>query len=125
VEIFHEAVKRGSYVSFLKAGTKLPMMYMDDAIRATVELMEAERPATFHSYNVGALSFSPEELAGAIKKQMPDFKIAYSPDSRQEIADTWPESIDDSRARQDWGWEPRVDLDTLERSKLLGLHFSS
>ena len=98
---------------------------MDDAIRATVELMEAERPATFHSYNVGALSFSPEELAGAIKKQMPDFKIAYNPDSRQEIADTWPESVDDSRARQDWGWEPRVDLDTLVRSMLLGLHFSS
>lgn len=125
VEIFHEAVKRGSYVSFLKAGTKLPMMYMDDAIRATVELMEAERPATFHSYNVGALSFSPEELAGAIKKQMPDFKIAYNPDSRQEIADTWPESVDDSRARQDWGWEHKVDLDTLVSSMLLGLHYTS
>ena len=125
VEIFHEAVKRGSYVSFLKAGTRLPMMYMDDAIRATVELMEADRPAEFHAYNVGALSFSPEELAGAIKKQFPEFTIAYNPDSRQDIADTWPESIDDSQARHDWGWEPRVDLDTLVRSMLLGLHFSS
>ena len=100
-------------------------MYMDDAIRATVELMEADRPKEFHSYNVGALSFSPEELASAIKRQISDFKISYNPDSRQEIADTWPESIDDTRARQEWGWEPRVDLDTLVRSMLLGLHYSS
>ncbi len=125
VEIFHEVVKHGSYVSFLKADTRLPMMYMDDAIRATVELMEADRPSEFNAYNVGALSFSPEELANAIKKQVPGFKIAYSPDSRQEIADTWPESVDDSRAREDWGWEPKVDLDTLVKSMLLGLHFSS
>jgi nucleoside-diphosphate-sugar epimerase len=124
VEIFHEAVKRGSYVSFLKSGTRLPMMYMDDAIRATVELMEAERPEEFNSYNLGALSFSPEELADAIKKHLPDFEISYAPDSRQDIADTWPESVDDKKAREDWGWEPQVDLETLVKSMLLGLHFS-
>jgi nucleoside-diphosphate-sugar epimerase len=87
--------------------------------------MEADRPAEFHSYNVGALSFSPEELAKAIKMYIPDFEISYQPDSRQNIADTWPESIDDSKAREDWGWESRVDLDTLVRSMLLGLHYSN
>lgn len=125
VEIFHEAVKRGSYISFLKPDTTLPMMYMDDAIRATVELMDAKLPAQFNSYNVGALSFSPAELAEAIKKQIPDFEIAYRPDSRQEIADTWPKNVDDSMARKDWGWEPRVDLDSMVRSMLQGLHYSS
>jgi nucleoside-diphosphate-sugar epimerase len=124
VEIFQEAVKKGSYVSFLDSGTVLPMMYMDDAIRATVELMDAERPKHFNSYNVGALSFSPEQLAEAIRKQMPGFRISYRPDSRQKIADTWPQSVDDSKAREDWGWKPRVDLDHMVRSMLLGLHFS-
>ncbi len=124
VEIFHEAVKKGSYVSFLKPDTVLPMMYMDDAIRATVELMEAEKSNQFNSYNIGALSFSPAELAEAIAKQVPGFRISYKPDSRQRIADTWPQSVDDSMARKDWGWEPRVDLDTMVRSMLLGLHYN-
>lgn len=124
VEIFQEAVKKRSYVSFLDSGTVLPMMYMDDAIRATIELMDAERPRQFNSYNLGAMSFSPKELADAIKKQMPGFRISYKPDSRQKIADTWPESVDDSKAREDWGWEPRVDLDTMVASMLQGLHFS-
>ena len=124
VEIFQEAVKKGSYVSFLDSGTVLPMMYMDDAIRATVELMDAERPKYFNSYNVGALSFSPEQLAEAIRKQMPGFRISYRPDSRQKIADTWPQSVDDSKAREDWGWKPRVDLEQMVRSMLLGLHYS-
>jgi nucleoside-diphosphate-sugar epimerase len=125
VEIFQEAVKKGSYVSFLDSGTVLPMMYMDDAIRATVELMDADPPVEFNSYNIGALSFSPQDLADAIKKMMPDFRISYRPDSRQKIANTWPQSVDDSKARKDWGWEPRIDLDTMVRSMLLGLHFSS
>ena len=124
VEIFQEAVKKRSYISFLDSGTVLPMMYMDDAIRATIELMDAERPRQFNSYNLGAMSFSPKELADAIKKQMPGFRISYKPDSRQKIADTWPESVDDSKAREDWGWEPRVDLDTMVASMLQGLHFS-
>ena len=125
VEIFQEAVKKRSYVSFLDSGTVLPMMYMDDAIRATIELMDADRPRQFNSYNLGAMSFSPKELADAIRKQMPDFRISYKPDSRQKIADTWPESVDDSKAREDWGWEPRVDLDAMVKSMLQGLHFSS
>ena len=124
VEIFHEAVKKGSYVSFLKSDTVLPMMYMDDAIRATVELMESEKPSQFNSYNLGALSFSPAELAEAIAKQVPGFSISYKPDSRQRIADTWPQSVDDSMARKHWGWQPRVDLDSMVRSMLLGLHYS-
>lgn len=124
VEIFHEAVKKGSYVSFLKSDTVLPMMYMDDAIRATVELMESEKPAQFNSYNIGALSFSPAELAEAIAKQVPGFSISYKPDSRQRIADTWPQSVDDSMARKHWGWQPSVDLDSMVRSMLLGLHYS-
>ena len=124
VEIFHEAVKKGSYVSFLKSDTVLPMMYMDDAIRATVELMESEKPSGFNSYNLGALSFSPAELAEAIAKQVPGFEISYKPDSRQRIADTWPQGVDDSMARKHWGWQPRVDLDSMVRSMLLGLHYS-
>ena len=124
VEIFHEAVKKGSYVSFLKSDTVLPMMYMDDAIRATVELMGAEKAPDFNSYNVGALSFSPAELAEAIGRQVPGFKISYKPDSRQRIADTWPQSVDDSMAREHWGWQPRIDLDSMVRAMLLGLHYS-
>ena len=123
VEIFHEAVKKRSYVSFLKSDTELPMMYMDDAINATVELMTAEPTTEFNSYNIGALSFSPSDLAIAIKKYIPDFKIAYRPDSRQDIADTWPQSVDDSKARKDWGWKPTIDLDSMVRSMLQGLHF--
>jgi len=123
VEIFHEAVKKRSYVSFLKSDTELPMMYMDDAINATVELMAAEPTTEFNSYNIGALSFSPSDLATAIKKYIPDFKIAYRPDARQDIADTWPQSVDDSKARKDWGWKPTIDLDSMVRSMLQGLHF--
>lgn len=123
VEIFHEAVKKRSYVSFLKSDTRLPMMYMDDAINATVELMRAEPTAEFNSYNIGALSFSPADLALAIQKYIPDFKISYRPDSRQDIADTWPQSVDDSKARKDWGWKPTIDLDSMVRSMLQGLHF--
>lgn len=123
VEIFHEAVKKRSYVSFLKSDTELPMMYMDDAIKATVELMAAEPTTEFNSYNIGALSFSPSDLATAIKKYIPDFKIAYRPDARQDIADTWPQSVDDSKARKDWGWKPTIDLDSMVRSMLQGLHF--
>jgi len=123
VEIFHEAVKKRSYVSFLKSDTELPMMYMDDAIKATVELMTAEPTTEFNSYNIGALSFSPADLALAIQKYIPDFKISYRPDSRQDIADTWPQSVDDSKARKDWGWKPTIDLDSMVRSMLQGLHF--
>lgn len=113
VEIFHKALSDKKYTSFLTEWTKLPMMYMDDAIRATINLMEAE-PEHLQirsSYNLGAMSFAPRELAACIKEHIPDFEIFYAPDFRQEIANTWPASVDDSKASQDWGWEPTFDLE--------------
>ena len=108
VHIFHEALKNGKYTSFLSSQTMLPMMYMDDAIRATIELMysDAEKIKIRSSYNLSGMSFTPEELAGIIKKSIPSFTIDYSPDYRQAIADSWPGSIDDSVAREHWGWKP-------------------
>jgi nucleoside-diphosphate-sugar epimerase len=124
VEIFYEAIKRKSYTSFLNENTVLPMMYMDDAIKATIGLMQKERNSDYVSYNVGSLSFSPAQLAEAIKKRIPEFTINYKPDARQEIADSWPQSVDDSVARKDWGWEPKVDLDEMVKIMLLGLHYT-
>ncbi|WP_228238050.1 NAD-dependent epimerase/dehydratase family protein [Allomuricauda sp. M10] len=124
VEIYHEALKTGQYESFLKMGTKLPMMYMDDAIRATISLMDspAEQIKVRSSYNLAGMSFAPEEIAASIQKHIPDFKMSYAPDFRQQIADSWPGSIDDTEAREQWGWEPRFDLDqtTEEMLKNLG-----
>jgi len=124
VEIFYEAIRRKSYSCFLKENTVLPMMYMDDAINATIGLMQAEIQNNYVSYNIGAFSFSPKELAMAIRKKIPEFTISYKPDSRQKIAESWPESIDDSTARKDWGWEPKIDLDKMVETMLLGLHYS-
>ncbi len=124
IEIFHEAIDRKKYTSFLSENTKLPMMYMDDAIEATIKLMQSEKPSNYVSYNIAAMSFSPEELAEAIKKFIPEFKISYKPDSRQEIANSWPESIDDSQAKNDWGWKAKVNLDKLVKSMLQGLRYS-
>jgi len=124
VEIFYEAIRRKSYTCFLKRNTVLPMMYMDDAINATIGLMQAPKLENYVSYNVGAFSFSPEELAEAIRKKIPEFKIAYKPDSRQQIAETWPESVDDSKAKDDWGWEAKTDLDTMVKTMLQGLHYT-
>lgn len=115
VDIFHEALKNGRFTCFLREDTSLPMMYMDDAIRATLELMEApaEQVKIRSSYNVSAFSFTPAELALKIKSRIPEFSIEYAPDFRQAIADSWPNSIDDSRARSDWGWKPAFDLDAM------------
>ncbi|MEY2835722.1 MAG: hypothetical protein RLZZ557_1384 [Bacteroidota bacterium] len=115
VEIFHAAREKGHYTSFLKSGTRLPMMYMPDAIRATIELMEApaEKIKVRTSYNIAGMSFSPEEIAGEIEKHIPQFRMQYAPDYRQQIADSWPQSIDDSSARADWGWRPEYDLATM------------
>ena len=124
VEIFYEAIKRKSYTCFLEENTVLPMMYMDDAINATIEVMQAERVDSYISYNLGAFSFSPKELAEAIQKQIPEFTISYKPDSRQQIAQTWPQSIDDSQAKNDWGWESKTDLDQMVITMLQGLHYS-
>lgn len=123
VEIYHEALSKQSYTCFLKADTYLPMMYMPDAIRATIELMEApaDRIATRTSYNLSAMSFSPAEIAASIQRKIPTFSIAYQPDYRQAIADSWPASIDDSAARHDWGWKHRYDLDAMTDDMLLHL----
>ncbi|MCZ4224597.1 NAD-dependent epimerase/dehydratase family protein [Pedobacter rhodius] len=116
IHIFHEALKKGSYQSFLNAGSELPMMYMDDAIRGTIELMDApaNQISVRSSYNFGGVSFTPEILATEIRKHIPDFKLTYSDkDPRQQIADSWPRSIDDSVARKDWNWKPEFDLSKL------------
>lgn len=123
VEIYHEALKHGRYTSFLDKGTYLPMMYMDDAIRGTIELMEAptEQIKSRMAYNLSAMSFAPEEIAAAIQKHIPSFEISYAPDFRQQIANGWPQSIDDSVARQDWGWQHEFDLDRMTAEMLTSL----
>lgn len=123
VDIYHEALKQGSYTCFLKEDTYLPMMYMDDAIRGTIELMEspAEKIKSRMAYNLSAMSFSPKEITTSIQKHIPDFSISYAPDFRQQIADGWPQSIDDEAARADWGWKPRFDLDAMTADMLLHL----
>lgn len=115
VDIFHKAMAGQPYKCFLKEDTLLPMIYMDDAIRATLMLMNApaEKLTVRTSYNVAGMSFTPAEIAQAIKKRIPDFKITYEPDFRQDIAASWPHSIDDSLARQDWGWKPAYDLEAM------------
>ncbi len=127
IHIFHEALKKGSYSSFLSADTELPMMYMDDAIRGTIELMDAPAAdiSIRSSYNFGGVSFNPEELASAIKKQIPDFKLNYTAhDPRQKIADSWPKSIDDATAKKDWNWKPEFNLEKLTLEMLSNLRKS-
>ncbi len=123
IHVFHEALKDGKYESFLAEDTTLPMMYMPDAVRATIELMEApsENVKIRSSYNVAGISFNPKEVSEAIKTYIPEFKITYKTDERQEIANTWPKSIDDSEAHEDWGWKHQYDLDALTKDMLLNL----
>jgi nucleoside-diphosphate-sugar epimerase len=123
IEIFQEALDERKYTCFLKEDTYLPMMYMPDAIRATIELMEApaSKLSVRTSYNVAALSFSPSEIAAEIKNHIHDFTITYEPDYRQQIADSWPQSIDDSVARADWGWKPEYDLTRMTAEMLENL----
>ncbi len=123
VEIFYGALKEKKYTSFLREGTYLPMMYMDDAIRATMELMEAkpERISVRTSYNITAVSFEPAEMALEIKKHIPEFEISFNPDFRQKIADSWPKSIDDSQAREDWGWKQKFGLSEIVGDMLRNL----
>jgi nucleoside-diphosphate-sugar epimerase len=112
VEIYEKALTEKAYTCFLREDTQLPMMFMDDAIRATIDLMQSDpdQLTVRSSYNLAAMSFEPREIADSIREHIPDFKISYQPDFRQAIADSWPESIDDSQARKDWGWEPEFDL---------------
>ncbi len=123
IEIFHDAISRGNYTCFLNEGTYLPMMYMPDAIRATIQLMEADaaKIKVRSSYNIGAMSFSPREIAAEIKKHIPGFSISYKPDSRQQIADSWPKSIDDSEAKNDWGWKPHYGIEQMTADMLENL----
>lgn len=123
VHIYHEALKNKSYECFLSEHTTLPMMYMPDAIRATISLMNApaESVKIRSSYNLAGMSFSPAEIAESIRVHMPEFSIRYSPDFRQAIADSWPQSIDDQRAREDWGWTPEYDLQAMTVDMLKNL----
>ncbi len=123
VDIYYKALEQGSYECFLSENAELPMMYMDDAIRATIELMEApaENITIRSSYNVAGMSFTPKLLATSIKKEIPEFNITYRPDFREEIAKTWPGSIDDSVARKDWNWSSKFDIDAMTSSMLENL----
>ena len=120
VDIYHQALQQGHYTCFLKSDTALPMMYMPDAIRATLELMEApaDRIRVRTAYNLSAMSFSPAQIAESIRVHLPEFKIDYQPDFRQAIADSWPQSIDDSSARADWGWKEAYHLASMTADML-------
>ncbi|REJ81026.1 MAG: NAD-dependent epimerase/dehydratase family protein [Bacteroidetes bacterium] len=123
VSIFHNAIRNKQYECYLSAGTALPMMYMPDAIRATLELMNADssKLSIRSSYNIDGMSFTPEQIAGEIKLLMPDFRISYKPDIRQQYADSWPQSIDGSVARNDWGWTPRYDIKSMCKEMFQGV----
>lgn len=124
VHIFHEALKKGTFESFLSADTALPMMYMEDAIRATITLMDAPAEALTirSSYNLAGISFTPAQLAGEIIKHIPEFEMSYgSNDPRQAIADSWPKSIDDNYAQKDWGWQLQYDLPRMTEDMLMNL----
>lgn len=123
VDIFHQAIQQGQYESFLSENTGLPMMYMPDAIRATIELMEApaEQVKIRSSYNLAGVSFTPQEIAAEISKHIPDFKMSYKPDFRQAIADSWPSSIDDTHAQDDWGWKLEYDLSKMTDDMMTNL----
>lgn len=123
IAMFYEALRKGNYECFLKPKTKLPMMYIDDAIRGTIKLMDApaKKLTVRTSYNFGAFSFSPEELVAQIKKHIPGFACTYKLDFHQAIADSWPQSIDDSQARKDWGWKHEFDLTKMTKEMLKNL----
>lgn len=123
VAIYYDAVKQGRYECFVREDTVLPMMYMPDAIKATIDLMDApfENLKHWNDYNIAAMSFSAGELAASIRKSMPDFTCTYEPDFRQQIADSWPNSIDDSAARAEWNWKPAYDLDAMTTDMLKAL----
>ena len=120
VDIYHKAITEGKFTSFLSENTALPMMYMDDAIKATIQIMQADgdKIKIRSSYNLAAMSFTPKEIAGEIKKRYSTFEIDYEPDFRQKIADSWPASIDDTAAREDWNWKNDFVLDSMTTEML-------
>lgn len=117
VDIFFKAIENGTYTCFLNEDTRLPMMYMNDAVDATIKIMQADKSdiKIRTSYNLAAIDFTPKEIAEEIEKLIPNFTISYTPDFRQSIADSWPQTIDDSRAREDWGWSHKYDLSTMTK----------
>ncbi len=123
VDIFHKAITNEPFECFLSENTKLPMMYMSDAIKATINIMQADNSQIKirSSYNISGISFSPNQISEEIKKAIPSFNISYKPDSRQQIADSWPESINDDEAKNDWGWKPSFNLDKLCSEMLTNL----
>lgn len=123
VEIYHKAITENAYECFLSENTELPMMFMEDAINATIGIMTAkdEDIKNRSAYNLAAISFTPEEIANSIKTHIADFKITYKPDFRQAIADSWPKSIDDSSAREDWGWKHRYNLEAMTKEMIYQL----
>lgn len=124
VEIYHKAITKGTYECFLKEDTELPMMFMDDAIKATIDIMNAPKETIKirSSYNLSATSFTPKDVASAIKKHIPEFKITYAPDYRQDIANSWPKTINDSYARQDWKWKHQFNLADITNEMLKQLN---
>lgn len=123
IDIYHNALAKKKYTCFLKEDTKLPMMYMDDAIRATITIMECDPKMILErsSYNLAAMSFTPAEITKSIQKQIPNFEIEYTPDFRQAIADSWPSSINDSEAQKDWAWKPNFNLEKTTEEMLRNL----
>ncbi len=123
VDIFFKAIEEGSYTCFLKPDTRLPMMYMDDAVNATIQIMQADADQIKirTSYNLAAIDFTPQEIAAEIQKTLPDFTISYEPDFRQAIADSWPQTIDDSQARNDWNWSHNFDLSSMTKDIIKNL----
>ncbi len=124
VDIYHKAITEGKFTSFLSENTELPMMYMDDAIKATIQIMQAsvERIKIRSSYNLAAMSFTPKQIGEEIQKQYPNFELSYKSDFRQKIADSWPASIDDASARQDWGWKNDFDLTSMTEDMFKNLN---
>lgn len=124
VEIYHDAIKTNKYNCFLSENTELPMMFMDDAIKATIDIMAVNKDVVKirSSYNVSAISFTPKEVAASIKQHIPDFKISYKPDYRQAIADSWPKSINDDSARKDWNWKHSFSLEAITKEMLFQLN---
>jgi nucleoside-diphosphate-sugar epimerase len=120
VEIYYKAIEQKKYTCFVREDTRLPMMYMPDCIKATIDLMQADFDKLEHhgDFNVGSMSFTVGELAAEIRKHIPDFEVTYQPDFRQKIADSWPLSLDDSAARKEWGWSPGHDIDAMTTDML-------
>ncbi len=124
IDIFHKAIEENQYTCFLQENTRLPMLYMDDAIKATIDIMQTDIMTKYIPYNIGGISFTPKELVFEIKKQLPRFTINYKPDFRQDIADSWPESLEDSQAKKDWNWKHFYNIELVTKEMLTNLRIT-